>query len=208
LSRENAALRSLLPDINALDSAQWRVQNDTVYKQQYTFMTANVLNNSINRRNNYLTLNKGSRHGVKPEMGVICATGIVGFVKDVSPNFCTVISVLHKDHHTSARIKKNGYYGSLVWEGFDPSIGNLKEIARHVNVQKGDTVVTNSHSDYYPEGIMIGIVDEVDKNTSDNFYNIRVKFSTSFGSLSHVYIVKNRLKEEQQQLEAPLKNDR
>jgi len=208
LARENSALRSFIPDVNALDSVQRRFYNDTVYKQQYTFMTARVINNSINRRNNYLTLNKGSRHGVVPEMGVVCSGGLVGIVKDVSENYCTVISFLHKDSRISARIRKNGYIGSMVWEGFDPGTGSLKEIARHVNVQKGDTVMTSSFSGIFPEGILIGTIEEVDRNTSDNFYNIKVKLSTSFGSLSHVYIVSNLLKGEQRQLESALGNDR
>jgi len=208
LARENSALRSFIPDATYLDSVQRRFMNDTLYKQQYTFMTARVINNSINRRNNYLTLNKGSKHGVVPEMGVVCSGGIVGIVKDVSENFCTVISFLHKDAKISARVKKNDYIGSMVWEGFDASAGNLKEIARHVNVQKGDTVVTSSFSAIFPEGIVIGTVSEVDKNTSDNFYNIKVRLSTQFGSLSHVYIISNLLKGEQRQLESAQNNDR
>ena len=207
LARENAALRSYIPDATYLDSVQRRFQNDTVYKQQYTFMTARVINNSINRRNNYLTLNKGSKHGVVPEMGVVCPGGIVGIVKDVSENFCTVRSFLHKDAMITARFKKNGYFGPMVWEGFDPSTGNLKEIARHVNVQKGDTIITSSFSSIFPEGIVIGTVSEVDKNTSDNFYNIKVKLSTQFGSLSHVYIISNLLKGEQRLLESATIHD-
>ena len=207
LARENSALRSFIPDVYFLDSVQHRVENDSIYHQQYTFMTARVINNSINRRNNYLTLNKGTRHGVKPETGVVCSGGIVGIVKDVSENFCTVISFLHKDSRISARIKKNGYIGSMMWEGFDAGSGNLKEIARHVKVEKGDTVMTSSFSAIFPEGIMIGTVEEVDKNTSDNFYNIKVKLTTPFGSLSHVYIINNLMKDEQRQIESSLSND-
>ena len=207
LARENSALRSYIPDATYLDSVQRRFQNDTVYKQQYTFMTARVINNSINRRNNYLTLNKGSKHGVVPEMGVVCSEGIVGIVKDVSENFCTVRSFLHKDVIISSRFKKNGYFGPLVWEGFDASEGSLKGIARHVNVQKGDTIITTSFSAMFPEGILIGRVSEVDKNTGDDFYSIKVKLSTQFGSLSHVYIVSNLLKGEQRQLESATIDD-
>ena len=207
LARENSALRTYIPDATYLDSVQRRFVNDTLYKQQYTFMTARVINNSINRRNNYLTLNKGSKHGVVPGKGVVCSGGIVGIVKDVSENFCTVRSFLHKDVIVTARFKKNGFFGPMVWEGFDPSSGSFKEIARHVNVQKGDTVITSSFSGIFPEGILIGTVSEVDKNTSDNFYYIKVRLSTQFGSLSHVYIVTNLLKEEQSQLESAHSND-
>lgn len=206
LAAENAVLRTRIPDIHYVDSIHLTSRQDTIYKQQYTFMTARVINNSVNRRNNYLTLDKGSNHGVKPEMGVISASGIVGIVKDVSENFCTVISFLHKDTRISARIKKNGYIGSMVWEGFNSAEGNLKDIAKHVRLQKGDTIITSSFSAIFPEGILIGRVSEVENDPSENFYQIKVRLSTSFGSLTHVYIVNNLMKEEQRMLEAQEKD--
>jgi rod shape-determining protein MreC len=207
LARENAALRVYIPDVVALDSARHRLRTDTMFHQQYDFLTARVINNSVNRRNNYLTLDKGSRHGVHKDMGVICPNGIVGIVKDVSENFCTVMSFLHKESHVSARLKKSGDFGSLVWDGYDASTASLLEIARHVKVQKGDTLVTTRFSKHYPDGTLVGTVDEVDRNTPGNFYTIRVKLSTPFGSLAHVYIISNLLKEEQETLEATEKHD-
>ena len=171
-------------------------------------MTAKVINNSTNRRNNYLTLNKGSKQGVKPEMGVICSDGIVGIVKDVSEHYCSVISFLHKDSRFSARIKKNGYIGSMVWNGYDETHGTLNDIAKHVKVSKGDTIVTSSYSAIFPDGVFIGIVDEVTSTGGNNFQDITVKLSTPFGKLSYVYIISNLYKDEQKALEEPLKNDR
>jgi rod shape-determining protein MreC len=202
LARENSALRTLIPDAFYLDSVRRSLVTDSLYRQQYEFLPARVIANSVNRRSNYLTLDKGSRHGIRPEMGVICSDGVVGIVKDVSENFCSVMSVLHKDMRLSSRIRKNGYVGSLVWDGFDPWSGNLKEIARHVNIQPGDTVVTSAYSAIFPEGILIGRIASAEKKPSDNFYSIRVRLSTPFASLSHVYIVSNLMKEEQRQLEA------
>jgi rod shape-determining protein MreC len=208
LSRENAALKTLLPDVFYIDSAIWHTSNDTILQQQYAFMTAKVINNSVNRRNNYLTLNKGSLQGIKPEMGVICSDGIVGIVKDVSEHYSSVISFLHKDSRYSARIKKSDYIGSMVWDGFDETHATLNDIAKHVKVLKGDTIVTSSFSALFPEGVMIGTVDEVSSSGGNNFQDIKVKLSTPFGKLSYVYVVSNLLKEEQKALEEPLKNDR
>jgi rod shape-determining protein MreC len=202
LAYENASLRSMIDDAHYVDSVHKTEVADTLFQQQYTFLTARVINNSVNRRNNYLTLDKGSKHGIKPEMGVICASGIVGIVKDVSENFCTVISFLHKDSRISARIKKNNYIGSMVWDGFSSDEGSLKDIAKHVKLQKGDTIITSSFSAIFPEGIMIGTVRSVENDPSENFFKIKIKLSTSFGSLSHVYIVNNLMKEEQRTLEA------
>lgn len=208
LSRENAGFKSLMPEVFYIDSAIRRVQSDTVLRQQYTFMTAKVVNNSTNRRSNYLTLNRGSMQGVKPEMGVICPNGIVGIVKDVSDHYCSVISFLHKDSRFSARLKRTSFIGSMVWDGFDATHGTLNDIEKHVKVLKGDTVITTSFSSIFPEGIMIGVVDKVNPSSGNPFQDISIRLATPFGSLSYVYIVENLLKNEQQALEEPLKNDR
>lgn len=208
LSRENAGFKSLMPEVFYIDSAIRRVESDTVLRQQYTFMTAKVVNNSTNRRSNYLTLNRGSMQGVKPEMGVICPNGIVGIVKDVSDHYCSVISFLHKDSRFSARLKRTSFIGSMVWDGFDATHGKLNDIEKHVKVLKGDTVITTSFSSIFPEGIMIGVVDKVNPSRGSTFQDISIRLATPFGSLSYVYIVENLLKNEQQALEEPLKNDR
>ena len=208
LSRENAGFKSLMPEVFYIDSAIRRVESDTVLRQQYTFMTAKVVNNSTNRRSNYLTLNRGSMQGVKPEMGVICPNGIVGIVKDVSDHYCSVISFLHKDSRYSARLKRTSFIGSMVWDGFDATHGKLNDIEKHVKVLKGDTVITTSFSSIFPEGIMIGVVDKVNPSRGSTFQDISIRLATPFGSLSYVYIVENLLKNEQQALEEPLKNDR
>lgn len=208
MARENAALRTYIPDIYYLDSMINLVANDTIYKQQYSFMTAKVVNNSTNRRNNYLTLDRGSRQGVRPEMGVICSDGIVGIVKDVSEHYCSVISFLHKDSRFSVRIKKSGYIGSLVWDGVDPRQATLRDIAKHVKVVPGDSLVTSSFSAMFPEGILAGRVESVNSETGNNFQDIKVRLSTPFASLSYVYIVNNLFKDEQRALEDSTRHDR
>jgi rod shape-determining protein MreC len=208
LSRENAAMHTLLPGSFYIDSALKQLVVDTVHKQQYTFVTARVINNSVNRRNNYLTLDKGGLQGIRPEMGVVCAEGIVGIVKDTSGHFSSVLSLLHKDARISAKVKKSGYIGSLVWDGFDFRHAMLKDIALHVKFAKGDTIVTSSFSSIFPEGIMIGTVDDFEAKKGDNFYSISVKLSTDFSNLSSVYIVENVMKVEQQVLEEKQADDR
>ncbi len=208
LSRENAALKTLLPNVFYIDSAIRHVNSDTTIKQQYTFMTAKVINNSTNRRSNYLTLNRGSLQGVKPEMGVICPDGVVGIVKDVSDHYCTVISFLHKDSRYSARLKKTNFIGSLVWEGFDATHATLNDIEKHVKVTKGDTLITTSYSSIFPEGIMLGVVEKVNPSKGSTFQDISIRLSTPFGSVSYVYVIDNLLKDEQKALEGRLLNDR
>ncbi len=201
LARENAELRSRsMISFSMLVDDQYLV-NDTAYRQKYNYTSCKVVNNSTNRRNNYLTLDKGSKQGVKNNMAVITSTGIVGQVKDVSENFCTVMSVLNSKTTISSKIKKDGSYGPLTWDGADFRYATLHDIPTHVRLVKGDTIVTSAYSLTFPEDIMIGTVKSFERKSGDYFYTVEVKLSTEFKKLSHVYIVTNILKQEQEELE-------
>lgn len=207
LAEENARFRSAMPE-SFYDTSLAKVQvNDTLYNQQYTYITAKVINNSVNSRNNYLTLNKGSLSGIQPEMGVIGSNGVVGIIKDVSPHYSTVISFLHSKSSVSARFKNNNYFGALMWtDDDDPTTGTLKEIPKHIVFKKGDSIVTTSFSSIYPENIFLGTVKSFVIKPGDNFYTTTISLSADFYSLTHVYVVTNLFKQEQLGLEEKLKN--
>jgi rod shape-determining protein MreC len=203
LAAENAYLHSISKAAYTavLTSSHLTTVKDTLLKQQYQFLHAKIINNSVNKRNNYLTLDKGSKHGIKPEVAVICSNGIVGITKDVSENFTSVLSVLNKDAKISAKLKKNNYFGSLSWNGVNYQYGTLTDIPTHVPVKVGDTVVTNTFSAIFPENIMIGTIHGISKDDGGNFYILDVKYSTNFKNVTHVYVVTNLYKEEQRKLE-------
>ena len=201
LAKENTRLLNILNasvynKLSRRDSIK-----DTLYLQQYIYINAKVINNSVNKRNNYITLDKGSMQGIRPEMGVITGKGLVGIIKQVSPHFCTVMSVLHKDTRISAKFKKNEFFGSLVWNGEDPLFATLKEIDKTVPVKKGDTIITTSFSAVYPSGVLVGLVESSELESGSNFHNIKVRLSTSFNNLNYVYIIDHLLKNEQHELE-------
>jgi rod shape-determining protein MreC len=181
--------------------------NDTLYKQEYKFLSAKVVNNSINRRNNYLTLNKGRNDSIENDMAVITSDGIVGIVKSVSANFASVISVLNSKIKISAKIKKNNYIGTLIWEGMDYRKGILKDIPSHAVLTKGDTIVTSGFSNIFPEGITIGTILYYKKDEGGNFYTIYVKFSNDMNKLNYVYVIKYLHKKEQTEIERATQND-
>lgn len=203
LATENVKLRMMLPSNKIDTTTKSSLIKDTLFNQQYVFVNARVINGTVNKRNNYLTLDRGYNAGIAPEMGVVTDKGIVGIIKDVSPNFSTVISFLHIKSKVSARFKNSNYFGSLVWEDNNsPTTATLKDIPKHVVFKTGDTLVTTSFSNVYPENIFLGTVKSSEIKPGDNFYTITVRLSTDFYSLTHVYVVKDLLKEEQKQLEA------
>ncbi len=196
LANENAHLRSLLPQsYMKFDTTQYEAI-DSVHQQLYHYQHAEIISNSFQKRNNYLILNKGEKEHIKPMMGVITSNGIVGIVKDVSRNFCTVISVLHSKSALDVKVKNNGYTGTLVWQGGDYTIGNVQNIPSHVHINKGDTILTSGNSSIFPEGILVGTIQDFSLNPGANFYNIDLKFSVNYNKVKYVYIVDNVVKQE------------
>lgn len=202
LALENARLRTEMAASLYLTDSGWLEVDDTLTFQQYSFLQARVVNNSINKRNNYITIDRGSLHGIEPEMGVITDNGVIGIVQQVSSHYATVISLLNEKSNISAMIKRNRFFGSLRWDGNNPSFAILYEIDKTVPIVKGDSVVTTSFSAIFPAGIFIGKVESVSVEAGSPFYKIRVKLDAQFGRLTHVYVVRNLLKEEQRRLES------
>jgi len=202
LAAENASLRKQL---------QMRIKNqenypvnrpDTVDAPAYVFTSAKVISNSVNKQFNYITLNKGSRHGIKQDMGIINADGVVGVITNVSQNYSTGLSLLNKRLLIPAKITKNNYFGSLVWDGDHYNTADLKEIPFHVIVNVGDSVVTSGYSNIFPDGIMIGKITKYDAISGTNFYDIKVELSTNFKTLKYVEVVTNTKRAELIKLES------
>ncbi|HLC83856.1 MAG TPA: rod shape-determining protein MreC [Bacteroidia bacterium] len=201
LAKENAELHSHdLLSFSMLINGQYII-NDTVYKQKYTYTNATVVNNSTNRRNNYLTLDKGSKQGITNKMGVTSSSGVVGIVENVSENFCTVKSLLHSNTIINSKLEKDGSFGPLSWDGESFEFATLNDIPTHVRLFKGDTVVTSQYTKMFPENILIGTVDSYYRESTKPFYTVKIKLSTDFKKLTHVYIVDNELRAEQEELE-------
>ena len=207
LAKENAALHNLTERSYIITDRNEYLVDDTAYKQQYTYIGAGVISNSVNKRNNYLMLNMGSNDGIDKDMAVISQRGIVGIIRDVSKHFSSVISVLHKDTRISAKIKKNNYIGTLAWKGIDYRKAYLMDIPTHVKLALGDTVITSGYSHLFPEGIMIGVIENYNILEGDNFYTIKISFLEDYNNLSYVYVVNNLMRNEKLMLEKDLPDE-
>ncbi len=201
LAEQNAKLKSAQIDNFSQVYGSVFLINDTTYSQKYLYTSAKAINSSTNKIENYITIDKGAVNGIKAGMGVVSAMGVIGTVKNVSENFCSVMSVLHEKNAVSTRIKKSGYIGSLVWELDDYRIAQLKDIPNHVKLTKGDTLITSGYSSVFPEGELVGVIKEFDLPEGNNFYNIKVELSVDYKKISHVFIVKSLIKEELEKLE-------
>lgn len=196
LAKENALLKMSSIESKSKLFGENILINDTIYKQKYVYITCKVINNSVNKAANYITLDKGALNGIEPEMGVVGPNGIIGIVKHVSPNFSTVVSVLHTNFRASAKVKHTSFFGSLYWNGNNYRTGIVEDIPSHIKIKNGDTIVTTGYSTVFPENINIGTISSFELPPDKNFYEIQISFLQDYKNINNVYVVKNLMKEE------------
>jgi rod shape-determining protein MreC len=201
LARENVRLRNQLKSNYLEDSLISKQVTDTIHKIKYEYIIGEVVNKSITSRNNYLTINKGSKQGIKKGMGVIGPNGVVGIVWNVSENFTTIQSILHSDTRITASIEGTPYFGPLVWTGKDSRIVTLTDIPNQFSLKKNQKVITSGLGVIFPKGILIGTVEQAGLKGTGSFLDVSVKLATNFYAIQYAYIIKNNFQKEQEDLE-------
>jgi rod shape-determining protein MreC len=199
LASENAILQNRVTQLQGRlellkDSTHGELQ--IAPDQAYHYVPAKVIGNSINRLQNFITLNKGRLDGIKPEMGVVDNRGVVGIVTAVSDHFTVVMSLLNSKSQLSCKIKRTNDFGSLVWNGVDTDYANLLEVPKHADVRVNDTLITSGFSAIFPEGIPVGIVTQSQKSSSTSYYYIVVKLTANFRTLTYVNVIQYQNLEE------------
>lgn len=170
----------------------------------FGFIPAKVINASIYRTDNHITLNRGSEDGISPGMGVMNSAGPVGIVKAVSAHYSTVVSLLHTELLLSSKLKKNNVFGTVRWDGRSPEQSILLYIPRHEKPEVGDTVITSGFNNAFPEGITVGVISKVSIDPDDTFFDIQLKLSVDFHRLQFVYATRNDKAPEQDSLQNTL----
>ncbi len=193
LAEENAMLRRQLSVVtDTLESYTETVNKDTIYE----YIPARVVNNTVNRPNNYILIDKGKADGIEKDMGVISSDGIVGIVTDVSQHYASIMSLLHSSSTISVRFKNNEHLGILHWGTTNFHYGVIDDIPTHLLLQKGDTVVTSSYSFIFPENLMAGTVMELIQSPSGALNRAKIRFATDFSTLKNVYVIHHTNKAE------------
>jgi rod shape-determining protein MreC len=207
LANENAKLKSELYNNRSYLELQKDVRFDTLYHQRYQTIRAQVINNSVTSRNNSMTIDRGSDDGIEKGMGVIGAKGVVGVVRNIRPSFSNILSILHSASRVSVSLRRNQYFGTLVWKGFNPQKMSLEAVPKHADIQIGDTVETSGYSHIFPKGLMVGTVDTFWIEGGSNFYTIDVSMVNDLSKVNQVYVVKNLVKMELDSLEKAMLNE-
>jgi rod shape-determining protein MreC len=204
LGAENIALRNHIERLIKFDNSRFTPVNDTIYRQHYNHTSAEVVENSVYRQKNFFTINKGLQQGISADMAVMSSEGVAGVIVGCSENYSVGMSLLSLDFRLSVRIKSNGYFGSLSWDGRDYRYAVLGEKPQHISVSVGDTIETTGYSAIFPEGLTVGTISDFEKRGGD-FYKIRVSLITDFKKLHFVDVIGNLEKAEKVELEKHFK---
>ena len=198
LIEENAKLHTLLKNENLF------IDSTLIKTKSYHYSPAKIINNSINKRNNFITLNKGSIHGIKEGMGIITGHGVIDIIRSVSKEYAIAMSLLHREFYVGIRLKKNNHHGILKWHGFDYKSASINNFPSHISIEIGDTVTTNSHSVIFPEGVLIGTIKSIQKNKENGFFDVSVSLFEDFNQLNYAYIIHSDDAAEQLKLESKI----
>lgn len=201
LAKENAAWRSRHESAYTPVEELFVRINDTIYRQDYSYLSAKVVNSTWHKQRNFLTLDRGATTGVREEMGVIGPDGIIGVVREVSPHFASVISILSPTIRTSVSIRRTGHFGLLYWNTNDPRTASVIDIPKHARLVVGDTVETRGADGTFPAGIPVGVVEEIGSEPGKSYQDITIRLTEDLTRSGFVYLVKDLQRAERDTLQ-------
>ena len=199
LERQVTQLRRLYSDLTNDTTIMERQELEVL--SRFRLVPAKVVSNSLEKTDNFITIDKGRADGVEKDMGVACGNGVVGVVYLTSDHYSVVIPVLNvTSSRISCAIRGRGYFGYLQWYGGDPTVAYVEDIPRHARFKKGDWVETSGYSAIFPQGVLVGKIEKIFNSVDGLSYRLKVRLSTDFGCLRDVYVISDKSVEEQLQL--------
>lgn len=191
LAKANARMQEQLDNAYFIHKIKTDSIKQTEWEQQYTITEAKVTDKTVTRKNNLFVLNRGAKHGIQKNMGVITEKGIIGTVITTSRDYSLVMTVLHQQSRISAALRRTNDFGTLIWNGKDERFLQLQDVPKHVVPLKGDTIQTSGYSQIFPQGILIGTVENIQLRAGENFYDIDVRLFENMRTVKYGYIVQN-----------------
>ena len=200
LEEEKQVYKKELENLSGLNQA--KLINIGIDRNIYHYTPARITYKQVSGINNYITLDKGSKDGITEDMAVVSANGIVGVVTFVTSSFSHVLPVINSGYNPSCMIKNTMFTGPLFWDGKDPRYVHISRLPSHASFTIGDTIVTSGNSATFPEGVLVGVVEEnAFKRKNEEYNSLKVRLFTDFSTLSEVHIIRNPLLEEQKKIE-------
>jgi rod shape-determining protein MreC len=178
------------------------VRDSMIIQYKWKYRLAKVAKTSISLQDNFLLIHRGTAQGVVRDMGVVTPSGaVVGVVVDASDNYASIITLLHRQNGVSGQLKKTGELGEVKWDGKNVNLLTMTGVPKSVKLEKGDTVITSSSSDFFPRGKLIGSIAAIVDDKQSNFFTLKLKPFTNFGTVDYVEVIANLHQVEQRFLE-------
>ena len=191
LEAETAALREIAGTEQPADDAF-----------PYTYIAARVIANTVNRSQNFITLNKGMNDGVTAESAVVTPSGgVVGYIIECSDRYSVAVSILNTGFRTSGKIEESDYQGSIEWRGGSPHEVMLCDLSKYAEPQAGQRVLTTGFSHYFAPDMVIGTIESFDLDETKTSFTATVRLTVDMSRLQNVLIVKNEGLDEVRSLE-------
>jgi rod shape-determining protein MreC len=204
LAEENARLNNKIDQLQqqllAITDTMPRklvIDND----RYFIYTSGNIINSSTNRSRNFLTADVGSKSGITDNMIVVNEDGVIGMVTATSKHFCTILPIINNASRLSAKIKKSGFHGQIVWNEVSYRRAIMEDVPEHAVVAVGDSIVTSGSSSYYPENLYIGKISEIEMDRNGGFYRLIIELAVDYNSVSQVKFIRNKRADEQRALE-------
>ncbi len=211
LAEENARLKNrinkveytLIPpykiDSSVIDSTKNIFSFDTLVldtNKTIRYIPALAISNSVNKKLNYIYINKGLKDGVKQDMGVVEPNGVVGVIVNATNYYALIMPITNAKSSLSVKVKNQDYFGTLKWQKVEHNFANIIEIPNHVELQKGDTIITSGYSQIFAQGELIGFVEEAKTIAGSSFLEVKIRLSVNFAKINHCYVIENFAEEE------------
>lgn len=189
-------LSEQVDELTGQKDSSWLARTQEQVLKECKLIPAKVITNSLDKRDNFITIDKGRSDGVRKDMGVACGNGVVGVVYMVSEHYAVVIPLLNSKSNLSVTIRERGYYGYLHWTGGRADLAYVDDIPRHAHFRLGDLVETSGYSSIFPPGIIVGQILHVYNSADGLSYRVQVRLTTDFGNLRDVCVIDNTAMEE------------
>src|SRR5215469_11158606 len=165
-----------------------RLQALLGFKEQFISQTmaAQVIGFSGSEQSRSIYIDKGEKDGIKPDMAVVNATGIVGKVLHVYRSTSLVLLINDQTSGVGAILEKSRLQGIL--RGTPAGEVVLEKVMSDETVQPGEKVLTSGGDQIFPKGLPIGTVTKVSAGP-EVFLNVRVRPATNLSKLEEVLVI-------------------
>ena len=190
LTKEVDYLRTKLTALEEVDLENARLRRGLDFRSDVAqkMLAAHVIAHDISADYYAVRIDRGALDGVKPGMGVISPSGLVGRVLRVSPGYSDVLTLLDPTSNVDVVIQRSRARGVLSGKSGELRC-MMKYIDRLDDVTTSDTVVASGFGGVFPKGLVVGYVTEVEPDRNGVIKNVTVKSAVDIYRLEEVFIV-------------------